>query len=406
MTPRHAAAALAAVLALGAPRGALAQLPAAEDRERPTLLFGPVEVRPRLLVGNVGVDSNVFNEFEAPRRDFTATVAPDVEVAVNPWRLRLSALSGAEFVYFRKYASERSTNRTFGARAEADLNVLRPFVAYSASHTSQRLNEEIDVRARRHPRTVSGGTRVRLASTAALVLTAQRTVQTFDEAERFRGVELASTLNSTMTGYEGAFAMDVTPLTTLSLGVQHERTRFEAAPLRDSDSLRIAPSITISPLGLVTGTATVGYRRVTGRDARLPGYSGLSASGSLGMVLADRYRLETSFVRELRYSYETALPYYVQSGARLSAATYLFGGIDVRGSIGRDALAYRAFAGDTVPGRDQVTRFGAGVGVRVGERMQLVVTAERVRRSSQRDVRRGYDNDRVLAALNWGATTR
>lgn len=406
--PQMRARVVACLAALAGTAGAVqAQVPVPPEERAPAMLhIGPVELRPHLVVSNVGVDSNVYNESENPRSDFTATIAPDIELAVNPGRLRLTLLSGMEYVYFSEYVDQRSTNRRFGGRAEADLTALRPFIEFNTAHTSARAGQEIDVRARRHPRSVAGGTRVRIGSRSSLVLTMRRAVEDYADSQTFRGVELARTLDSTRTQYEGALAVEVTPLTTVTMAVQRESTRFDQSPLRDADSLLIAPTIAISPLGLVSGTASVGFRRFEGRHSSLPSYTGLSASGTLGMVLADRYKFETSFVRDVRYSYEPAHPYYVQTGGRATVSSYLFGGLDARVIVGREVLDYRPFAGGEEGGRDRVNVYGGGAGYRLTERLQLVVTAEHIRRVSQRDVTRGYESTRVFATLNWGVGSR
>jgi hypothetical protein len=384
---------------------ALAQDPTTEPG-RPTLMLGPIEVRPRIVFSNVGVDNNVFNEFEDPKSDFTATVSPDVELMVRPGPLRLSLSTGTDFVYFRTYDSERSTGRRFATRADFDFPVVKPFISYSAAHTSARSGGEVDLRARNHPRELAGGARLLLASGTWLRLSARRSTVDYDGGVLFRGVELAETLNSTTNTYNAAFGVAVTPLTTVSLTATMESARFERTALRDSRSFRIAPQITISPLGLLTGTASIGYRRFEGRDASMPSYSGLSANGSLGLVLVDRYRIESTFVRDVRYSYEESLPYYVQTAGRLSLATYLFGGIDVRVLGGRETMAYRAFLGGEEPGRDVLTTYGGGFGYRIGDQLYLVVTAENVDRVSARDVTREYGNNRIFATLSWGAFPR
>jgi hypothetical protein len=267
-----------------------------------------------------------------------------------------------------------------------------------------RSGSEIDIRARNHPRALSGGVRLILASRTSLLLTARRATVEYDDGETFRGVELADTLNSTTRTYDGALAVALTPLTTVSLTAAVEDTEFDRAPTRNSRSYRIAPEISISPLGLLTGTASVGYRRFEGEDPMLPSYSGLSAAGSLGLVLVDRYRFETTFSRDVRHSYESSLPYYVQTAGRGTIATYLFGGLDVRVIAGREVMDYRAFLGAEEPGRDVVTTYGGGVGYRLTGSVQLVLTAETARRVSARDVTREYKNDRVFATLSWGTT--
>jgi hypothetical protein len=397
---------LAVLVATITAGGRAAAQPIPEHRDPPMMTLGPVELRPRVLLTNIGVDTNVFNEFENPKRDFTTTAVPDLELAINPGRARLTLLSGVELVYFREYDSERSVNPSITGRADVDLNVLRPFVSFTAAQTTARSGNEIDVRAKHYPRSLAGGARIRLASRTALTLTARRSSDDYDGGEIFRGVELARTLNGSTTGYEASIGVELTPLTTASVVFGVEQTRFDQALARDADSVRIVPTITFSPLGLLTGTASVGYERFEGRRAALPTYTGLTASGSLGVVLADRFRIEGTFTRDVRYSYEETLPYYVQTAGRGTITTLIAGGLDVRVTGGRESLDYRAFAGAASPGRDRVTLYGGGFGYRFNDRLQFVLTAEFIERVSARETTRGYDNDRVFATLNWGATTR
>lgn len=394
---RAAAAVLFALL----PATAAAQVTPPEP-EPAMLTIGPVEVRPRLVFSNVGVDNNVFNEFENPKSDFTATFSPDLDLAVRPGPLRLSFQTGTDIVYYHRYDSERSTARRFGGRVELDTPYVKPFVTYSTAHTSLRSGSEIDVRARHHPRALAGGVRLILTSRTSLLLSARHATVEYDDEETFRGVRLADTLNATTRIYDGAVAVDVTPLTTISLTAAVEETEFDRSPIRNSRSYRIAPSITISPLGLLTGTASVGFRHFEGEDPLLPEWSGLSASGSLGLVALDRYRFETTFNRDVRSSYETALPYYVQTAGRGSIATYLFGGVDVRVLGGREVMEYRAFVGGDEPGRDTVTSVGGGLGYRLTEQARVVLTVERAKRISARDVTREYINDRIFVTMTWG----
>lgn len=395
-----------AVLVCVCPPAAARAQSAADETERPSLRIGPLEVRPRLVFSNVGIDNNVFNERENPRSDFTLTAAPDVEVSINPGRLKLSALTGSELVYFRKYTSERSANRTFSGRAELDLTVLKPFASYTSTHTSARVGSEIDIRARHHPRTAAAGTRVTLASRTSLLLSVSRKWDEFNPDEFFRGESLATTLNSRMTSLEGAVSIALTPLTTLSLAAVHEDMRFDLSPLRDSKSIRIGPSLAFSPLGLLSGTASVGYRRFEGRDAALQNYSGLVAAGTLDLILGERFKLDTSFSRDVTYSYEATTPYYVLSGGRATLATLVARGFDVRVTAGRESMQYRALAGQPSPGGDTVNILGGGFGYRLAERVQFSLMTEYRTRQSTRDVNREYDNNRIFATLSWGARTR
>jgi hypothetical protein len=393
---------IAAVWAL-APASAHAQN---AEPDRPSLRVGPVEFRPRLAFTNVGIDYNVFNERTDPKRDFTFVASPDLEVSLHPGRLRLAYTSGTEFVYFREYTSERSVNRNFGARADLDLTVLKPFVSVSSGHTSSRPNAEIDLRARHHPRVYTAGTRLKLASRSEMVFTAREARDSYDDGVEFRGVELARTLDQKTRGYETAFNVALTPFTTVGLVVTTEQQRFIRSPLRDSNTLRIAPTVTFSPLGLITGSASVGYRRLKGLDPSLPNYSGLVSAGSLGILFVGRYKLDTTFTRDVRYSYEEILPYYLVTGVRGTLAAQAVGLLELRVLGGRESMNYRATGAAASPGLDRLSSYGAGVGYRVGERARVVVDLEFLHRTSTRDLSREYRNHRIAASLTWGALNR
>ena len=145
------------------------------------------------------------------------------------------------------------------ARADLDLTWLKPFVSFSSAHTSARPNAEIDLRARHHPRTYTAGTTIKIASRTSIGIVGRRTTETYDEGFEFRGEDLARSLDTKVKAYETSFNVDLTPFTTFSLVGSREEQRFERAPERDADSFRLAPTLTFSPLGLITGSASFGF---------------------------------------------------------------------------------------------------------------------------------------------------
>ncbi|MCA1562899.1 MAG: outer membrane beta-barrel protein [Acidobacteria bacterium] len=299
------------------------------DEHAPVQL-GPIGFRPRLTFTDVGIDSNVFNESVDPKDDFTLTASPTLEATLRARRLRLTYTSAGEFVYYRTYSSERSTNRSFLLRADLDFARLRLFGSLGAQQTRARMNTEVDARASRKPWSYSAGGAVKLFSRTTLGATIRRDRNSFDPAEQFRGVNLATVFNNDLDVIEGSAGVELTPLTSLAVVVSSERSRFELSPLRDSNTLRIAPTITFSPMGLITGTASLGYRRFDGKDPSLPDYSGLVASGSLSVLLANRFKVDATFTRDVRYSFEEQQPYYLVTGGRGTVTTQLAGGFDVR----------------------------------------------------------------------------
>ena len=394
--------------------GALAPRPASaqSDPERPSLELGPFEFRPRLVFKDVGVDNNVFNEHTNPKSDFTTTASPDLEISTHPGRLKLAYNSGTDFVYFHKYTTERSRNSVVGARADVELSWLKPFASFSAAQTSARPNSEIDARARHNMRSYTAGTTVKIASRTSVGILRRHTAETYEEGAQFRGEDLARSLDTSLDAFETSFNVELTPLTTFSIVGTKDQQRFDHAPERDADSFRIAPTFTFSPLGLITGSASFGYRRFNGLDPSLPDFSGFVSTGTVGILFYDQYKVDTTFTRDVRYSYERSLPYYIVGGVRATFSAQTYGPLDLRVTAGRESMSYRSLNGVAQPDSlvtadsDLLVLYGGGIGYRLSTRARVVVDAEFSHRSSNRDAFREFRNHRIVALLNWGALSR
>ena len=382
---------------------AQAQTPPPGGDERPTLTIFGLEVRPRLTFNNIGVDNNVKNEAVDPKKDFTFGAQPDLEVTARPGPFKIVFLSGTEFLWYQKYKEERMLNRSSTITAEVNTPLLRPFVSYSTQNTKARPSPEIDVRAQRHPRQISAGATLKLATRTSLTFKWVEARERFDDEEFFRGQNLADTLNSTSTTYEGSVGLELTPLTHFSIVGGRDELRFERAPLRDANVVRVLPTLSFNPQGPINGSLAVGYKVFEGVDPSLPAYKGMAANGTISVLLGVRYRLETRLTRDVQYSYEETLPYYVLTGARVTLATQLNDLLDVRMTAGQDNMRYSAFTGGDSPGTDRLKVYGGGIGFRIGDRKRFVIQAEFTERDSDRDALRGYKNHRVFGTLTWGA---
>ena len=395
----------AALVAVSSASYAAAQAPPPPPGgdERPTLLVGPLEIRPRLVIHSIGFDNNVFNETENPKRDFTIGAQPDVEFTVKPGPLKVVWLVGTDFVWYKDYASERTVNRSSNLNVDLKLSVLRPFFTYTVADTSGRPSAEIDARARRHPRTFAAGVTAKVASRTNLGFKWSDGRERYEEEESFRGQPLFETLNSDSRTFEGSFGIDLSPLTAFSIVVGHDDLTFVHEPLRNSTSLRIYPTLTFNPAGVINGQASIGYKTFKGDDPSLPDYEGLGMNGSVSVLIGDRYRVESRFSRDVQYSYEDALPYYIQTGVRATLATQMTSLLDVRVTGGYEHMNYKAYDDGQSPGTDRQHVLGGGVGFRIGDRKRVVIQAEFVERNSDRDHLREYTNHRIFGTLTWGA---
>src|SRR5207249_2801691 len=139
-------------------------------------------------------------------------------------------------------------------RLDAGLGRLQPYVSGGWMSTQDRLNAELDARVPRTQRTIGAGTRILVASRTALVVNARRFELQFDQGTEFRGADLAHNLNSRADSVEGGVQLMLTPLTTLNVTTTVQRDRFDSAPERNADTIRITPALQFDPTSLIRGT--------------------------------------------------------------------------------------------------------------------------------------------------------
>jgi len=397
---RPSRALFAFAIAALAGRTASAQTPTpANTAENALIKLGPVGLNPSIALRDIGVDNNVFHDNEDPKSDFTFTFTPRAEVLFSPRGLHLSLATAVDFVYFDTYDTERGTNQSSEIKANVDLGRLQPYASFSGANTRERYNSEIDERARHHDHTYNTGVLLKVASRTILSGGVRRTSTNFEEGSVFRGEDLAVALDNHLDGVDGSVGMQLTPVTGVNLLVSQEWQRFDLSPERDSDSLRITPTVTFSPGGLLNGSVAIGYRRFNGRSPDLPDFSGLVATVNIGATIVGRHRLETSFARDLRYSYEDATPYYLSTGGTVTVTTQVNGPFDVRVAGTLQSLDY----GQSNPGQssDTYKAYGGGVGYRLRQTLRVGVNVEWSRRDS--DVAdRAFNNHRVYGTFTWG----
>jgi hypothetical protein len=395
---------LPAILVVAAAIPAAAQTPAPPDPDAPLIQAGPFGISPTLLLRELGRDENVFNERDNPKGDFTFTIVPRAEVVFKPRAVRVSYIAATEYVYYKKYDSERSTNLSSAVRADVTLGWFQPYVLASGTNTRQRLNQEVDIRARHRERVYGGGFGIRAGTRLTFGASARTTSLRFDEV-LFRGENLAASFDSDIDAIEGSAGVQLTPFTLFSLVVSREEQRFRIAGERDSESVRITPTLAFSPEAVLHGSIAVGYRKFTPRGSGLSPYSGLVATATVGTTLWNRHRVEGVFGRDIRYSYGRDTPYYLATGGNVTLTSQLVGPFDIRLTGARQSLDYRGVPGSPAvsrPGNDTVTSYGGGVGYRIRDQLRLGFNSEWSSRDSQLSSTREYRNRRIFASVTWG----
>jgi hypothetical protein len=371
--------------AMAAPVRAFAQQIADDAAEQARIRLGPIGVTPSVALTRLGVDTNVFNEFEDPKRDFTFTLSPQLNAWARAGRARLHVAGRSDLVYFERYSSERSMDGTIAGRFEMRGARFTPWASAGYTAGRQRIGYEVDLRFRRTVDDVSAGVEARAGARTRLAFNLQRSVYDHDPDATFGSRNLREVLNrrNHSAGLHLRYAL--TPLTTFVLSGEASRDRFDFAAERNTRSTRIDTGFDLAPSALISGRGRVGYRRLEGVSGDVPEYSGLVASVAAGSTIGGRTRIEVATQRDVTYSWEPDYPYYVLSGATVTATPRLTERWDVQARLGGYRLAYLPLAGVTHLLADRVDTYhvrGGGVGLHIGEDLRIGFDVDREHRTS------------------------
>ena len=396
---------LACLILLLAPLAASAQITA--PRESAQISFGPLSIYPSVQLVDAGIDDNVFNDPDDPKQDVTLTVQSRVLAVLRLGLNELMFTSGSDYVWFKEYASERSSDANYAMRFNLSASRLKPYIGAANTRTRARSSTEIDARARRSERMAIAGTGFNLTERTAMTASVQWDDTSFDDGERFRGVELDDRLNSSGWTYSGGVRHAVTPFTTLLVNGVYRKEMFQQSHLRDAKAYAVTPAIEFSPEAVIRGSFLAGYEVFVPEDPELAENRGIVFEGSLNWSIASTTLFDLSLGRKVNYSYQDTQPYYLQTGVRLSVTQRLFGPLSVQGSADRQHLAYRWKRGvSPTPGSedrvDTADILSGGAVVSVGRGFSVLIGVEKTRRHSSEDTRQNFSRTRLLSTVTVG----
>jgi len=392
-----------AVFACAGARDARAQQlePPTNPEDSARYRFGPIWFTPTIDVRNVGVDTNVFNDYSEPKQDFVASFGPAVDMWTRFGRSRLNLHTTLQYDYFKTYSDERAFGTVNNGRYEVLLNRFTPFLEGSYDNTTRRASVEIDARARYETDSIVGGTDVRLSGRTAVRVKAERGHVRYDEGQTFEGNNLAQALNREDTAFSGALREALTPLTTLVVTGERRDYRFEFSHDRDTDSFRIVPGFEFKPGALISGRASLGYVWFSTLDHDVPDFQGVVSNVEVSYT-AHATRVQVHLVRDPNYSYELDEPYYILTDAGVQVTERVTGRWDLVGRAARQWLNYQQLVSSGLSSReDHGWHLGMGTGWWVGTAMRVGVDADYVTRDSPVPFR-SYSGWRVGGNLTYG----
>ena len=366
--------------------------------------IGRINLNQTIALTNAGIDDNVFNASDAndPKSDFTATVTPHADVWFQLGRAWVTSTIKEDLVYYQTFADERSVNTFYRGAVAMPFNRLTVRVAADYLNARDRPGYEIDQRSRHTEAGGRGTAEYRAFGKTFVAATIERVDTAFDPDEMYLGTNLRLELNRTMTGEGLSVRHQLTPVTSLALNVGREQDRFEFSPHRDSDSTRIAGTMTFS--ARIRGSASVGYRDFRPLSSDVQPYQGPTASIDVTVAALGSTRVGFRATRDLQYSYDVEQPYYIEGGTGFSVTQGLRGPLDVVGRVQLQNLSYRGRIGGSLEQQDRTDSiywFGGGIGYRVGRDMRIGFNVDKQHRTSDMEAH-GYEGLRYGTSVTYG----
>lgn len=365
--------------------------------------FGPLALRPSLILREVGYDSNVLHRPEGDEGDFTATFGARADLWLKSSRVQGIYSSYYEYLYFESFEEERGSNGGVDGRVDVLFERLRPYFTAGINSSHERPSAEIDARALRVSSNVGGGVALVASSRTSFHVGFRHTDTDFADSEIFRGVRLADALNGTSNIIAYGVDFVISPFTTLSAHGERATDRFDESTERDANSYRYGVTATLHPLALISGRASVGVRAFRPETSQLRQFTGVTAAVAVSYAIQEDTRIGLTFDRDLRYSFAELTPYYISTLGRLTVTQRLFGDFDgqVFGGVERIGYEARLDIPGTVDETDHVRLVGAGLAYRLGDGSRLGLNVDYATRKSPADERE-YSRGRLYATLNYG----
>ncbi len=397
---RHLLPAVLALLAAASPEAATAQSNRIDDdfRSEARMRFGSLYMTPRFTLDRLGVDTNVFNTFEA-QRDFVVAGTPAVDVWI-PFKRRalLSTTVAVRGDWFERYEGERSVNPDVRARLDLAAGPLTFFGAGHRLDTRQRPSFDIDVRARRVETETNGGVRVALTRKLSLDLEVAEDRVEFDGDEFFEGTRLAETLNREERAARAAFRWQRTALSTFVLAAESREMRFELSPERDSDNLVVTLGAEFKPRALIAGEAEIGVRQFEALGSAVSDITEIVARAELEFALPADVTATVEGRRDIEYSFSPRYHYYVVTRYGVGVGRRLGNGpFDLTGRVVRDENDYVGGGGR----RDVIQQHSATLGYRLNESVRIGLRVGDVRRTST--AYRGFEGLQAGIVFEYGS---
>jgi hypothetical protein len=355
--------------------------------------LGPFAFNPG-LVFSTSYDTNPYREAGA-NSDVETYVVPQIDGWLGLRRLRSNVFGAIELVRFANRVGAR--NYQYGTHNTWQGGRLLPYLDFTSKHTNANpTGFEVGRKSMRIEQDLKAGLRTNLGGRLFASGYYRRTRTGWDADAIYQSSSLREKLNRLDTAIGGGMDLELTPVTTVRFVADTNQSAFVYSPIRDGSGYRFGPGITFRGPAAIVGNADVGIRSFHSATSGV-NFRGLTSNVSLTRMFPTATFIAFRLDRDLQFSYDTALEYFVGRSLEGTIIQALGQSMAIQGFIGHHTLTYDHVAPGVVP-VNAVNEYGVAIGHRLGGAMRVGVSME----NAQAVGNQAWKELRVTGFLTYG----
>lgn len=384
----------AASVAGPAVTGASAQVPDLPTEHQGQL--GPLFFNPGLVFSS-GYDTNPWRESGAEAvYDVVETyVTPQVAGWMNIGHLRVDLFGAIEVV--KAGEGVASKNHQFGTNLLWDGPTVSPYFTFTSKHTNANpTGFEVGRKSMRNENDAKVGASVAMGS-AKLLGFVRQTKTDWDADAIYQTSSLREKLNRDEFGVGGGIELKLTPLTSVRFSAEQHKSEFIYSPIRNGTGSRLGGGVSLTGPALISGNVEIGLRQFKSASSDVS-FSGMFANASVTRTLPTETTLGLRYERDLEFSYDTSLAYFVGQSVVFTAMQPLGESIATQFTVGRHTLTYDRATPGTVP-TNAVSEYVFVIGRKVRKRTWVGGSME----WGQSQGNQPWKQQRMIAFMTFGS---
>jgi hypothetical protein len=365
--------------------------------------FGPLWIRPVIVLTNVGYDTNVYGTSYNQVKDYTLTAGPGFTVYL-PLKKKVvfKFYESPQYVYFFETRRERTWNNYLNGEVNFALNKIFITAGMGYSQARERWNTEIDIRPRRKEASLQASALWQMTKKSSFAVGFRRARYEYENLY-YEWFNVRDQLNREENCVNGTAYYQLSSRTRFFVDGEYGFFNFmNPSNFRDSKSYGLYGGFEFSPFGKVRGRVKLGYKFFDSIAPNRKDYKGLVGDTNVSVRLLRVLSVRGSYRRDVQFSLWYDNTYFLENRAGGGASLYFLKKfrLDYDYGLGRNIYpGGQSPSGDSpsLKRRDDYTIHSMGLYFRLKKNIGLGLIASRWRRDSNLE---WEDDTRDFLGLN------